>query len=70
MSKAYRLLAAELGRDECLLLIGLGLVAYGLSLVSTSAAFVVPGGVILWVAMPSRSPFVSRHAPATKKEPV
>jgi hypothetical protein len=31
---------------------GLALVAYGLSLVSTAAAFIIPGPMLVWLAIP------------------
>jgi hypothetical protein len=36
---------------------GLALIAYGLSLVSAPAACIVPGGILIWLAIP----------PATKR---
>lgn len=51
--------SSEVGRDELFLAGGLGLVGYGLSLTPWPAsAFIVPGGVLVWMALPPRRPFV------------
>jgi hypothetical protein len=49
------------GFDELLLVIGLLLIARGLWLAWEPAAYLVPGLVILWIALPSRSVFVAQH---------
>ena len=53
--------AAEIGRDEIVLVVALGLVGYGLWLTSWKpAAFIVPGLVLLWMALPPRKVFIVR----------
>ncbi|MGE0460911.1 MAG: hypothetical protein AB7Q16_06040 [Vicinamibacterales bacterium] len=51
--------AREVGRDELFLAAGLGLLGYGLSLTPwPPVAFIVPGAVLVWMALPPRRPFV------------
>lgn len=38
--------------NDLVMLIGLGLVSAGLSLVSVPAALVVPGLILIWLALP------------------
>lgn len=47
-------------RDELLMLIGLALVATGAWQVWRPGAFLAPGLVLLWLALPARAPFVLR----------
>lgn len=55
--------AREVGRDELFLAGGLGLLGYGLSLTPwLPAAFIVPGAVLVWMALPPRRPFVVTSA--------
>jgi hypothetical protein len=44
--------AAAMNSRELVFAAGLALVAYGLSLVSTAAAFIIPGAVLVWLAIP------------------
>lgn len=53
-------LSRMIGIDEALLLLGLLLLAYGLWLFWQPAAFLVPGGILIWLVLPSRAPFISR----------
>lgn len=67
-TKCVRFLSSELGREELAIAVGLGLVAYGLWGAWRPGAFLVPGLVILWIALPSRPAFVERLAvPAARK---
>ena len=56
-------LAREVGRDECALGLGLGLVTAGAWPVLGQGALALPGAVLIWLALPARSPFVVRPAP-------
>ena len=49
-----------LGADEIILVAALLLVTIGLWLVAGQASLIAPGFVLLWVGLPSRSPFVMR----------
>lgn len=61
--------AREIGRDELFLAGGLGLLGYGLWLTPWApAAFIVPGGVLVWMALPPRRPFVVGSAPAKPED--
>jgi len=51
---------AEGWLDELLLALALVLVTSGLWSVLGSAALTVPGGVLLWIVMPSRAAFIAR----------
>lgn len=42
----------QANQRELVFAVGLGLIAYGLSLVSTPAAFIVPGAILVWLAIP------------------
>ena len=49
--KTIAMLASAFTGRELLLVAGLGLLAYGLSLIWVPAAFVVPGGILVAVAV-------------------
>lgn len=49
-----------IGRDEALITVGLLLLARGLWLAWPPAAYMVPGAIILWIALPSRTVFLVR----------
>lgn len=53
-------IAGIVGVDELLLVVGLVLITAGLWPVLDAVAFAVPGAVVLWIALPQRSPFVHR----------
>lgn len=53
-------LSAVFGAEEVLLVLALVLVTAGLWAVVGRGALTVPGVVLLWIAMPSRAPFVSK----------
>ena len=61
-------LAPLVGAEELLLLVGLVLVSFGLWSVWKPGAFLVPGAVLVWIALPSRSPFVARPSEETKRK--
>lgn len=44
--------AATANTRELVFAVGLALIAYGLSLVSTAAACIVPGTILVWLAVP------------------
>lgn len=69
MRKAWSALTAVIGIDEIGLLVALGLIAAGFSMVWTPGAFLVPGAVLLWLAIPTRKTFIERppQPPARRK---
>lgn len=55
----------EIGRDEIVLVLALGLVGYGCWLTPwRPAAFIVPGAVLLWMAVPPRKSFIVSARPS------
>lgn len=54
-----------IGIDECVLVLGLALIAYGFSLMPSWAAgsALAPGAILLWLAIPQRAPLVKREPP-------
>jgi len=67
MQTAANRIAAEIGRDELVLLLALGLIGAGLWQVWWPGTFIVPGLVLLWLALPSRAPFVARESDPRRK---
>jgi hypothetical protein len=65
-ARAVRRLVAALfgprgiGRDELLLTSGLTALAVGCYQVWPPAAWLVPGAIVTWMALPSRTPFLMR----------
>jgi len=57
------LIGRLVGPDELALVTGLVLVAIGFWDLWRPGAFLVPGAVLLWLALPARYPFVTRHGP-------
>lgn len=57
-----------LERDELLVIAGLLLVVRGLWLAWRPGAFLFPGLVILWIALPPRDPFIARPTERTKAD--
>lgn len=58
----------HIGVDEVVLGVGVGLLSVGLALAWMPGAFLVPGAVLVWIALPSRQPLVTRaQAPAAAK---
>lgn len=57
------------GLDELALCLALALLAFGARQVWAPAGYLVPGMVLLWIAMPTRAPFVapSGESPKTRK---
>ena len=51
MKSLLKTLSAAIGAREVALLVGLGLTAYGASLVWWPATFVIPGTVLLYVSI-------------------
>jgi hypothetical protein len=60
MRRLVTALTSEIGVDEVMPAIGLGLLAYGLWLAWAPGAFIAPGLVVLWTYLPARVPFVVR----------
>ena len=52
--------AGEVGRDEVMLLVALGLIARGLWEVWPPGVWIAPGVALLWVYLPARVMFVVR----------
>lgn len=61
-------IAGEVGRDEVLLVIGLILLVIGLWPLAGWSSLTAPGGVCVWIALPSRAPMIVRpQSPPAKK---
>lgn len=58
-----------IGADELLMLTALALIARGLWLTWQPGAYLVPGLVILWIAMPARSYFIARPPVMESEKP-
>lgn len=58
-------LAEAFGADEAMLLIGLCLITVALWPAFGVAALLLPGLIVTWMALPSRTPFVERTPPST-----
>ena len=65
--RAFAAVASEFGRDEVYLGAGLLLIAYGCWDLWRPGSFLAPGGVLLWIALPCRSPFIERATADAKK---
>lgn len=46
------------GRQELMVLAGLALLWSGLRIWSPAAALAIPGAIVVWMALPSRPPFI------------
>lgn len=64
---AWALIASVIGFDEIAIAVGLALVAFGLWDVWRPGAFILPGMVILWMAVPSRPAFITRPPVLVKR---
>lgn len=62
-------IAAVVGVDELQLLVGLTFVTVALWPLLARLALVVPGGILVWLALPSRAPFVHRPPVDVEKGP-
>jgi hypothetical protein len=56
--RAAAMLRRELDADVLLLLVALGLIAVGFWNWWRPGAFLVPGGALLWICLPSRTRFI------------
>lgn len=56
-------IAAAVGIDELLLAAGLVLITVALWPVVNVSALLAPGVVMVWIALPTRAPFVPRATP-------
>lgn len=65
MRRLATAIASEIGRDELLLVAGLLLVGAGFWDTWRPAAFLVPGVVLIWLALPGRGPLVVWPAEST-----
>lgn len=61
-----RSLRDVIGIDECVLVLGLALIAYGFALMPSwvAGSALGPGAVLVWMALPQRSTFVKREPAA------
>jgi hypothetical protein len=59
-SAAAAAIASVFGLDECLLLLGLGLVTAALWPLVAQVALLAPGLVFVWIALPARAAFVAK----------
>ena len=57
-----------IGWDEVFLVAGLGLVVWGLWPVWERLALIVPGAVLVWIALPQRAAFMARPPEAGRKK--
>lgn len=68
--RGLELVKGVVGPDELVLLAGLALVADGLWQVWRPGAFLAPGVVLVWIALPERKPFIERRPqPPAKRRP-
>jgi hypothetical protein len=61
-----RAVVAIVGVHELAFLVGLGLVAVGFWMAWRPGAFLVPGAVLLWIALPARESFIDHPPPPAK----
>lgn len=59
--------AVPIDRADVLVVLGLGLVAVGCWEWFRPGAFLVPGAVIVWYALPSRPPFIAPRDPKGRR---
>lgn len=65
--RLHQVLAAEVDRTSVALLFGLALVSVGLWDAWRPGAFLAPGVVLVWLALPARVPFVMRPSGAERR---
>lgn len=61
LQRAAALLRRELDADVILLLVALSLIVVGCWSWWRPGAFLIPGGVLLWIVLPSRRPFITER---------
>lgn len=59
-ARVHRAVRSVIGVDEALLLTGVGLIVVALWPVLGRLTLVIPGAVIVWLALPPRLPFLHR----------
>jgi len=59
---------SAIGPDEVLFAVALVLLTIGTWLVVGAAALVLPGAVLLWLVLPTRTPFVDHTPPAAPSD--
>lgn len=55
----WQAITAVIGADELLVVAGLGLLTAGLWPIVQESALIAPGLVLLWIALPQRTPFLA-----------
>lgn len=63
---AWRIARTVIGADELVLALALALIVVGLWPLTGRIVLFIPGAVLLWIAMPSRQPFVHRSQTTEK----
>lgn len=63
----WRAMASVVGLDEVVLLAGISLIAVGFWEFWRPGAFLVPGALLVWVALPSRKGFIDRPLPPAQR---
>ncbi len=69
LTALWQALVAAIGLDEIVLALALGLIGLGCWMVWKPGAFLVPGLVLLWLALPPRAPFVNRPPDKPQSSP-
>lgn len=67
VAAALEAIARAIGPDELQLGAALGLIAFGCWYVWKPAAALVPGAVLLWIALPTRKTFIARPPEIRKR---
>lgn len=60
LARAWSAVRGEIGREEIYLLAALLLIAAGFWQLWRPGSFLLPGAVLLWIALPTRARFVER----------
>ena len=71
MTTIFDALRRAVGPDELMLLVALALIAGGFWDAWRPGTFLIPGLALLWIALPSRLPFIAKvkKAHGSPKEP-
>lgn len=66
LASLRKAIAGAIGLDEIVLTVALTLLTIALWPWAGRSALALPGAVLLWIAMPSRAPFVTPAEPESK----